>query len=313
MARLGRRQPYREAATYLAGALVLFVLLRFPLTRVIVFILFLAITLMFVVQVKYLAMPFAVFGTPSINVFRAMWKIDAHRDEPALLLLYTREQIERAYAEGWFPSFSIGQWVRAQLMCMLIVAGMSMYYRTFLGLPIVVWFCASACLWPFLGKGMPPATLYLASSGPHSLDFVNRWEKNFRNRAGLYRCVSLVRKPPDAYSGAFDVTSLRLVEDEFDWKGAIRMLVLIAPMIVIDLRVASEHLAFELSLLEELDVWEKTFILTGEKQDVSGKYLGSEQARFVTVDQFMEQFRTVVAPLKPSAEFKFGEPSIKDI
>jgi hypothetical protein len=313
MARLGRRQRYSALAkVYLAYALVLFVLLRFPLTRVIVFTLSLVFSLLSLATVGPLTIPFVVFGRPSKNAFRAMWKIDAHRDEPSFLLYFTRKNVVRAYREGLFPPFSIGQWVRAQLTCMLIAAGVSIYYRTFLGLPIVLFFCASACLWPVVGKGMPPAVLYLACSGPHSIDFVSRFEKNFRNVAGFHRCVSLIRKPSDKYSGTFDVASLRLVEDEFDWKAAVRMLVLIAPMIVVDLRATSEHLAFELSLLQQLDVWKKTFILIGEKQEVGGKYPEAKQARLVTVDQFMEQFRAVVAPPRPSAEFRFGEPSINE-
>jgi hypothetical protein len=250
-----------------------------------------------------------VFGTPSKGVRKIVSMIESQKYD-VIHLRFGEEAARSAYQKGYFPVFSNRDLVIRELVMAAIVGAVALYYEELAGLGLICWHMSSAAM--RLGRRGVPSVLYLASSGPHATNFLQR----FHTDCGAeFRCVSLLRHADyKSEHLILDNSSLRIREEKFPWQKeanlpwqeAVRLLIHITPVIVIDLRVESSYLRYELDLVRLMNASGKTFLIVD--QDEKSDWELELPAHRVTVDEFIERFKEIKEQSSSERKFKFGDP-----
>lgn len=191
-------------------------------------------------------------GMPNLRACWKMWQLDAHRGYDPRTNSISRE--ERGHV---FP-VAAGCLVIAGLLCLLWT---KTGFASFL-FPAVV--LAVMAMKGLVRRARPPAVLFLAASGRESSSLQLRiWKVVYPLE--VVSCLSHEKTVGGMFETALHFVSFR-VGDNSTWKEMVASLIQLSPIVVIDIRSATESVQFEINLALERLVPDQVFFV-GTKPD----------------------------------------------
>ncbi len=296
---------------YSSYAIGLYALFHFDLVANVLCTILIPITAWQIYGTFELAKPYNVFGIPPKGAARTVSEIERQKYD-VFYLSYGEDIAKAAYSKGYIQSFSNSDLVIRELLMAAIAGGVSYTYRNPAGLALICWHVSSALM--RLGRRGMPSVLYLAASGLHATHFLQRFQKDCGG--GRFRCVSLLRHEDYASKHlVLDSSSLRVREETLPgqngetiaWHEAIRWLIHIAPIVVVDARVVSEHLRYELGLIQSMNALEKTFVIVDDAAAAGGT--SALPGHTTTVEKFIEFFAALIERGERQDKYQFGDPA----
>jgi hypothetical protein len=295
---------------YSSYGIGLYILFHFTLVATVLCAVLLPIALWQMNGAFQLLKSYDIFGTPPTSAVKIVSSIERQKYD-VFYLGFGEGLAKQAYAKGFIQTFSNTDLVVRELLMATIAGGIAFLYQNPAGMFLVVWHFSSAMAWT--GRRGMPSVLYLAASGPHATDFLQRFKKGCGG--GRYRCVSLLRHA-DYLNGSLvlDNSSLRVrgetppwqKTENIPWQEAVRWLIHIAPVIAIDARVVSDHLLYELALIKSMGALEKTFVI---RDDNGAESVPEVTAQAVTVQKFIDFFNGITELGKHQEKYRFGDPA----